>query len=438
MFIKSLVLVGVVAPVICAVVLGVMLWRPRQQLREELFTRIVFASFALSIICYLIALIALPFATVHMGSQVTWFDLPHYHYSLAIAPDAMSLIVAIFSAILVSMIGAFSRRYLHRDPGYFRFYLFLSLFGAGVEIIILSSSLDFLFIGWEIVGFTSAMLIAFFYERPKPVEHGLRAFLTYRICDVGLLSALVILHHSEHGTLFVNNQTTTWLALSNTDASSLVIVAGFLLVWAAMGKSAQVPLSGWLPRAMEGPTPSSAIFYGAISIHLGAFLLLRLAPLIASDWRMQISVLLIGLLTALHGSLSGRVQSDIKSVLAYASITQVGVIWMEIALGFYTLAVIHMIGHAALRSLQILRSPSLLHDHQYLESAMGATIPRAARHIENCLPYSLRPWVYRHGLERGVLDAVLRFWFLAPVLAWARWFDRMDQRWARWLNRETN
>lgn len=349
-----------------------------------------------------------------------WLPVSGHSIHWELLGDRLSLPVALFVAVLVGLIGAFSRRYLHREPGFVRFYFLLSLFGFGAELVVLAGNLDLLFFGWEVVGITSALLIAFFDERRSPAQHGLWAFSIYRICDVGLLTAVLLLHHAAGsvGIEVASGQPFGVLVTPTSVASASA--AGLLLLWASMGKSAQVPLGGWLPRAMEGPTPSSAIFYGAISIHLGPYLLLRAAPLLeASPW-VGWTVAAVGFSTAAHGSFVGRVQTDIKSVLAYASMTQVGLIVAEIGLGLRWLPLVHMLGHATVRSLEILRSPSLLHDDQHLEDAIGRQIPRAPWHLERVFPASLRPWFYRHALERGGFDSLLRDRLVGGALGAAR------------------
>jgi NADH:ubiquinone oxidoreductase subunit 5 (subunit L)/multisubunit Na+/H+ antiporter MnhA subunit len=201
-----------------------------------------------------------------------------------------------------------------------------------------------------------------------------------------------------------------------------------------MGKAAQVPLGGWLPRAMEGPTPSSAIFYGAISIHLGPYLLLRATPILEAAPLAAWAVIAVGATTALHATFVGRVQTDIKSALAYASMTQVGLIFVEIGAGLQLLALLHIVGHASIRSLQILRSPSLLHDHQHLEQAMGRQLPRTGGHLERWVPARLQPWLYRAALERGYLDSVLVDWVVGSFVRFFRRVDRLERGWTDWLD----
>ena len=212
---------------------------------------------------------------------------------------------------------------------------------------------------------------------------------------------------------------------------------GLLVLWASMGKAAQAPLSGWLPRAMEGPTPSSAVFYGALSIHLGPYLLLRAMPIIQASPLVVVAVIAVGAFTALHATFVGRTQTDIKSALAYASVAQVGLIYVEIGLGLEYLALIHIVGHATIRTLELLKSPSLLHEHHHLEQAMGRQLPRTSGHLERLVPGELQPRLYRLALERGGFDAFLAG-VIRTVLKPLRALDRLDQAWFERLARPKN
>jgi NAD(P)H-quinone oxidoreductase subunit 5 len=213
------------------------------------------------------------------------------------------------------------------------------------------------------------------------------------------------------------------------------LFVGLLLLLAAAGKSALVPFSGWLPRAMEGPTPSSAIFYGALSVHLGAFLLLRVSPILdASAW-LSAAVIAIGLTTALFAAITARVQTDIKSALAFASLTQVGIIVAEIGFGLRYTALIHILGHACLRTLQLLRAPTLLHDYHTLENAIGRHIAHEPGAWQRRIPGRVRDWCYRFALERGYFDSLLNEYVVYPFGRLFRWCDAMERRWTDLLSR---
>ncbi|MBC8342096.1 MAG: hypothetical protein H8E63_10600, partial [Proteobacteria bacterium] len=273
-------------PTLAVLVLAIARWVTGKRASERIVSvlaAIAFGTSALASLILAVSLIGSESAgyVVDMGP---WFSVGHYHFSWTLIGDRLSLPFAVFSSGLVWMIAVFSRRYLHREEGFHRFYLMLSFFGAGVLLVVLAGSLDLIFFGWEIVGLSSALLIAFYHERKAPVEHGLRAFLTYRFCDIGLLGAAVWLHHSVGGsTLIPTDGGMKWATLAVPPDAADAMLVGMFLIWASIGKAAQVPLGSWLPRAMEGPTPSSALFYGAISVHLGPYLLLRAAPLFAPN-----------------------------------------------------------------------------------------------------------------------------------------------------------
>jgi NADH-quinone oxidoreductase subunit L len=414
--------------------LGVRAWLYRPW-GERATVAIVGAAFAASVgACFVAVIWLLATDTSEVRVPVgSWFSAGHYSFDWSLIADRLSIPFATFSAVLLGLVASFSRRYLHREPGFARFYLLLAIFGAAVQFVVLAGSLDLAFLGWELVGLTSALLIAFFHERRRPVQHGLRAFVTYRLCDVGLLAAAVALHFLVGTSDVVPSSEAPWAGFPVPSTWLGTTVVGLLILWASMGKAAQLPLSGWLPRAMEGPTPSSAVFYGALSIHLGPYLLLRAQPILQASWLAAGSVMAVGILTALHATFVGRTQSDIKSALAYASMTQVGLIYVEVGLGLSYLAVVHIVGHAAIRTLQILRSPSLLHDHHHLEKAMGRQLPRTGGHIERLVPAVLQPWLYRVALERGGFDSLLKDRAVAPALRLICRIDRLDRAWVDYL-----
>jgi NAD(P)H-quinone oxidoreductase subunit 5 len=177
---------------------------------------------------------------------------------------------------------------------------------------------------------------------------------------------------------------------------------------------------------MEGPTPSSAIFYGAISIHAGAYLLLRIQPLLAQSRLASILVIVIGVLTAIHGTITGRASADAKTSLAYASLTQVGIVFVEIGLGWTWIAMVHIMGHATVRTLQFLRAPSMLHDYHQMQSAMGGESSPTASRLEDLFPKRAQLWLYRWAFDRGHLDTILDRWVIHPLMRLSKLFARLD------------
>jgi NADH-quinone oxidoreductase subunit L len=353
-----------------------------------------------------------------------WFAVESYHFPLVLMADRLSLPFLALAVVLSGLIGQFSATYLHREPGFLRFFLLLHLFAFGSLLAFAAGSFDLLAAGWEVVGITSVLLIGFFQLRAAPVENGLRVFGIYRACDIGLLVGIFLLHH--------------WAGTASFDGGfprltgARAVIVCLLLLLAASGKAAQVPFSGWLPRAMEGPTPSSAIFYGAISIHAGAYLLLRAQPLLAQSTLASALVILIGAATAIHGTIVGRASADAKTSLAYATLTQVGVIFIEIGLGWKWLAVAHILGNATVRTMQYLRAPSMLHDYHQMHSAIGGEVPPAGKQIEDLLPERVQLWLYRWAFDRGHLDTILDRWVIDPLMQASAHLARLDRSGMRW------
>lgn len=359
-----------------------------------------------------------------------WVHLQQYHFTIRFVFDRLSVPFVILSFVLCGTIGAFASRYMHREAGFSRFFLLLALFVLGMIVTSLAGTIETLFAGWEMVGLSSALLVAFYHERQAPVRNGLRVWAVYRISDAALLLASVALHHMQgHGDFSQFLGSEPWPnGITSLTSQQALIVGGLLLV-AAAGKSALVPFSGWLPRAMEGPTPSSAVFYGALSVHLGAFLLLRMGPLTAASPTLGIMIVTLGLATAAFAALVGRAQTDVKCALSFASLTQVGLIVAEIGCGWYYIPLIHILGHACLRTLQFIRAPSLLQDYRLLENALGRRLAESGPADPRRWSDRLRTRLYRTALERGFLDALLDDYLVRPFLAVFRWCDAMERRW---------
>jgi NAD(P)H-quinone oxidoreductase subunit 5 len=349
--------------------------------------------------------------------------------------DRLSVPFVILTFLLVGVIGAFANVYLHREPGFNRFFVFYAVFLLGMVVASLAGTIETLFAGWELVGLSSALLVAFFQERQSPVRNGIRVWTVYRVADAAFLIAAVALHHLTGAGDFAGLMGTgPWPEGEASLTAGQALFVGSLLLIAAAGKSALVPFSGWLPRAMEGPTPSSAVFYGALSVHLGAFLLLRVSPILELSVWLCAAVVALGIVTAVFAAVAARVQTDIKSALAFASLTQVGIIVAEIGFGLRYIALIHIIGHACLRTLQLLRAPTLLHDYHSLENAIGGHLPHRLGFWDRLLPAGCRTWIYRFALERGYLDAVLTDYVVEPFVRLFRLCDALERKWTDLLS----
>jgi NAD(P)H-quinone oxidoreductase subunit 5 len=427
-------LIALAAPVLLLGVLGVSSLLDRK-LSEEATGTLCQAA----IVTGLVAAVAVLALMLLHGSRHEavalgeWVGIPHYHFAVKLVFDRLSVPFAILSFVLCGTVAAFSIRYMHREPGFNRFFVLYALFVVGMVLTALAGTIETLFTGWELVGLSSALLVAYFQERPAPARNGLRVWAVYRVSDAALLLAAIAMHHLQgEGDLDQLLGGGAWPENRAAVAGWPAVAVGLLLIVAAAGKSALVPFSGWLPRAMEGPTPSSAVFYGALSVHLGAFLLLRASPILETSLWLSAAVVALGLATALYAYLAGSVQTDIKSVLSFASLVQVGLIVAEIGLGLRYVPLVHLLGNACLRTLQFMRAPTLLHDYHLLENAIGEHLPRAGGPLGRA-PGRFRTWLYRFALERGYLDALLSTYVVAPFARLFRWCDTLERRWADFL-----
>lgn len=284
--------------------------------------------------------------------------------------DRVTAVFCTVGSLIATLVSVFSRYYMHRDGGFKRYFGTVLLFFLGYNLVIFAGNFETLFVGWEILGICSFLLIAFYRDRYLPVKNGLKVISFYRLADACLLLAMWMSHHLWHENI-------TFLKMNNLELVqgqlqqhfSLGIFISIMILLAAAIKSAQLPFSSWLPRAMEGPTTSSAIFYGSLSVHLGVFILLRTFSFWENLLVIKILVITIGLITAIIATGISRVQSTVKTQIAYSSAAQIGIIFIEVALGFHLLALIHFAGNAFLRTYQLLVSPSvlsyLIHDQFY-------------------------------------------------------------------------
>ncbi len=359
--------------------------------------------------------------------EFEWFNLyasDDYRFPVLFYLDRIGAVYLFCVWVIFAVIIKYCRVYMHREAGYQRFFLNIFAFLFGLNLIVLSGSIDMLFAGWEIVGMSSFLLIAFYRHRPQPIRNAFRAYCIYRYCDIGLLLGTwmshLLFHESQHfseiARLFANDP------VEPANYSALVLLSMLILI-AASGKSAQFPFCFWLPRAMEGPTPSSAIFYGALSVHLGVFLLLRTEPIWGYHMLTRLIVFMLGFLTVIVAALAEKTQSNIKGQIAYASLVQVGLMFIELAMGLNLLVLIHFLGNAFLRCYQLLVSPSIVTYLLRMESAAdhGFKIDRPERFsflpesIRHTLPEVLYNSLYVLSLQEGLLEQLIRSLFWQPL-----------------------
>jgi NAD(P)H-quinone oxidoreductase subunit 5 len=424
-----LVLVGAAAPALLLALLGVasLVNRP---LPERWTSALAATAMMVAFVAFAIALVVYG-ATggTHVLSYGAWSTARPGGIAIEFLVDRLSLAFAALATAIAGVVSAFSNRYLHREPGYNRYFVLLAMFVAGMLLIALAGNATVLLVGWEFVGLSSALLVAFFHERPAAVSNAFRVLAVYRLTDAAMLSAAVWLHHiagtGSVALLFGTSLAGSSVVLSGPNAT----IVALLLLIAVAGKSALLPFSGWLPRAMEGPTPSSAVYYGSLSIHAGCFLLLRAAPLFEHAIAARVLAGGLGVATAIFAGLTTRVQSDVKSSLAYASLTQVGLIVVEIALGLHTIALFHLTGHACFRLLQFLTAPNVLHDLHGLADVIGEHSTSHRAYLEGLASEDLRRRLFLFSLERGFVDTILDRFIVHPFVRVAHRLTNLD----RWL-----
>ncbi|MCR9065894.1 MAG: hypothetical protein NXI00_18125 [Cytophagales bacterium] len=346
------------------------------------------------------------------------YQTSEYVFFLDFYFDKISATYLLVGGILTSLVTMYSRYYLHREKGYKRFFNTVLFFYSGYTLTVLSGNLETLFLGWEVIGISSFLLIAFYRERYLPVKNAVKIYSIYRIGDIGIILAMWMSHHLWH-------QNITFAALNNSELvheqlshhSAIGVFIGLALVLAAAAKSATLPFSSWLARAMEGPTPSSAIFYGSLAVHIGLFLLLRTYPLIQHQLSIKIIIVMLGLLTSLVATGIARVQSSVKSQIAYSSIAQIGIMFIEAALGFHKMALFHFAGNAFLRTYQLLVSPSVV---TYLIREQFYNQAPNKKYIETFYPKKLANTLYLLCLKEFNLDSSLYLYVWNPMKALGR------------------
>jgi NADH:ubiquinone oxidoreductase subunit 5 (subunit L)/multisubunit Na+/H+ antiporter MnhA subunit len=357
-------------------------------------------------------------------NEITLYQSEHYIFFIDLFFDKVTVVYLLFSSVLSYLIAIYSRYYLHREPGYKRFFNTKLLFITGINLIVLSGNFETLFIGWEVLGVSSFLLIGFYRERYLPTRNALKVYSIYRVADVGLLLAMWLMHHLWHDNItFIQLNNSELVQTQITHHPFIAITICFAIILAASAKSAQFPFSSWLPRAMEGPTPSSAIFYGSVAVHIGVYLLLRTYPFWSSIEFVKWNVIGMGITTAILSAVSAKVQTSVKAQIAYSSITQIGIVFVEVALGFHWLALIHMSGNAFLRAYQLLISPSIV---TYLIREQFFNYKPNKKEVLTGRKRIVRNSLFVIGLKEWKLDSLMYKFLWAPLKKIGGWFKFLN------------
>jgi NADH-quinone oxidoreductase subunit L len=311
----------------------------------------------------------------HTVANFAWFDLGRNSLRLGFLLDPLTAFMAVMVTFVSLLIFIFSTGYMKEDANFGRFFCFLSLFAAAMLGLLIANSVLLLFVCWELVGLASYLLIGFWFHKPAAAAAAKKAFITTRIGDLGFLLGLLWLQNAQ-GTLLLYDNGAGLLEPAALGHLSVLLpcglaastAIGLLLFCGAVGKSGQFPLHVWLPDAMEGPTPVSALIHAATMVAAGVFLMARVYPLMAADQVLPnvpvhalTVVAFIGAITALLGACIAVAQNDIKRILAFSTVSQLGYMMLALGVGSWVAAIFHLLTHAFFKALLFLGAGSVIH-----------------------------------------------------------------------------
>jgi len=382
-----------------------------------LATAMMVLAFVASVIMFF-ALRSLPaLQRTNVSDGFTWIQAGGFRVDFRFLTDPLSSTMILFVTGVGSLIHLYAIGYMHGDPRFSRFFAYLNLFAASMLVLVLGSSFLLTFMGWEGVGLCSYLLISFWFERNSAAVAGKKAFVTNRVGDFGFMLAMFLIF-SKLGTLDYAAVGSAAPHLSQTTVTAIAL----LLFVGAMGKSAQVPLHIWLPDAMEGPTPVSALIHAATMVTAGVFLVVRAHAFFDASSQAGTVVAWVGAITALFAATVAVVQNDIKRVLAYSTISQLGYMFLAVGVGAYSAAIFHMITHAFFKALLFLGAGSVIHgvgDEQDMRRMGG---------LRKYMPITAGTFIVGWLAIAGVIPFA-GFWSKDEILAKA-WFHHDYALWA--------
>ena len=324
-----------------------------------LATAMVGASFLVSVGVYFDLLSRSAEERSEVVTLYSWLPVGELQVDMAFLADPLSVVMCLFVTGIGALIHLYAVGYMHGDPKFSKFFMYMNLFAFSMLVLVLGENLLVTFLGWEGVGTCSYFLIAFWHTRESAATAGKKAFVTNRVGDFGYMIAMFLAFQAVGSLSYsVVNGAAEDGALVRSTATAI----GALLFLGATGKSAQLPLYFWLPDAMEGPTPVSALIHAATMVTAGVFLMVRINPVltVAADWVPNM-IAWVGVITALFAATIAVAQNDIKKVLAYSTISQLGFMFLAVGSGAYVAAIFHMITHACFKALLFLGAGSVIH-----------------------------------------------------------------------------
>ena len=349
-------------PLIAAVIVGVANKALPRGLAHILTILGVAGAFGLSVVVFLDVLKG----NVYNGTVYTWMTTGAYSFQVGFLIDKLTAMMMLVVTFVSLMVHIYTIGYMHEDAGYRRFFSYISLFTFSMLMLVMANNFMQLFFGWEAVGLVSYLLIGFWYTKPTAIYANLKAFLVNRVGDFGFLLGIgmVLCYFGSLDYVAAFHEAPRF-AHATVDIIpgvhwSIMTVICILLFIGAMGKSAQVPLHVWLPDSMEGPTPISALIHAATMVTAGIFMVARMSPLFELSTTALSFVMVIGAITALFMGFLGIIQNDIKRVVAYSTLSQLG--YMTVALGAsaYSVAIFHLMTHAFFKALLFLGAGSVI------------------------------------------------------------------------------
>ena len=352
-------------------------------------TAVVALSFVLAVVAFFLLL-------GHSDREMTvhlfnWINVGTLHVPAALLVDPLSITMCLFVTGISALIHLYSIGYMKGEKDFRKFFLYLNLFVFSMLLLVLANNLLVTFVGWEGVGVCSYWLVSYYFDRDSAASAGKKAFLYNRVGDIGLLIAMFLLFHATH-TLNYLGVFHAAGTLSPTVATLTVLA----LLLAATGKSAQIPLFNWLPDAMEGPTPVSALIHAATMVTAGVFLLVRMSPVLTMSPDGRATIAVIGGVTAFVAATIATSQKDIKKVLAFSTVSQIGYMVLAVGVGAYSAAIFLMIAHAFFKALLFLGSGSVIHSLNGEQDMrkMGAL----AKYLPLTFPTFLIGWLTISGI----------------------------------------
>ncbi len=380
-----------------------------------LATALMTLSFVASVIAFFALRSLSPDARSNVSQGFTWIQAGTFRADFRFLVDPLSSTMTLFVTGVGSLIHLYAIGYMHGDARFSRFFAYLNLFAASMLVLVLGSSFLLTFLGWEGVGLCSYLLISFWFERNSAAVAGKKAFITNRVGDFGFMIAMFLIFQ-KLGTL-------DYSALGSAAKlpQPAVTAIALLLFLGAMGKSAQLPLHIWLPDAMEGPTPVSALIHAATMVTAGVFLLVRAHVFFDVSNHAGTVVAWVGAITALFAATVALVQNDIKRVLAYSTISQLGYMFLAVGVGAYSAAIFHMVTHAFFKALLFLGAGAVIHgmhDEQDMRRMGG---------LRKYMPITAGTFIFGWLAIAGIFPFA-GFWSKDEILAKA-WFSHDYALW---------